>query len=90
MNIFTLLSFFAFICYVYLGIQSFRMDRRSALNRSMLYVCASLSIWALAYTFLYTAETAEAASHWYRFSLFGWGLHPFRVFIPVPHPHGVR
>ncbi len=76
MNLFSLMSFLACISYLYLGIRSYRADRNLPLNRSMLYVCISIAIWAFAYTFIYPAETAETCAWWYRFSLLGWGTIP--------------
>jgi len=76
MNILSLLSFTAFISYVYLGLRTWLRDRRSPLNRAMLIVCASIAIWALSYTFIYPSLGVETTVSWYRLSVIGWGTIP--------------
>ena len=72
MNAFSLLSFLSFMICVFLAGQVLRLDRRSRTNRVFVGLCASLGVWAFAYTFVYPATESETFWFWYRLSGIGW------------------
>ncbi|MDP2423173.1 MAG: PAS domain S-box protein [Bacteroidales bacterium] len=85
MNIIVLLVFFCFIAYLFLGISLYCSDRKSGVGRLFLAISVSLSIWAIAYTFMFSAPDSHDAMLWRRLSTFGWAglfsilLHFFLV-----------
>ena len=76
MNILSLVAFFAFIVYLFLGIYTYRLDRRSALNRIFALLCMDFALWAFAYTFFYSAPDKQTAWFWYHVSSPGWCFFP--------------
>lgn len=76
MNILSLLVFFAFIVYLYLGIYTYRLDPKSKLNRIFSLACIDFAIWAFVYTFFYSASDKETAWFWYKISSVGWCFFP--------------
>ena len=76
MNIVSILLFFSFMNYLYLGITTYRLDSKSHVNRLMLLVCLTFAIWAFAYFFMHATENRHAAFNWYAFSVFGWNMLP--------------
>jgi hypothetical protein len=76
MNILSLVAFFAFIVYLYLGIYTYRLDRRSSLNRIFALLCLNFALWAFAYTFFYSAPDKQTAWFWYHVSSPGWCFFP--------------
>jgi PAS domain S-box-containing protein len=72
MNIISLIVFFCFFVYLFLGIHVYRSDRRSLLNKLFLAISLSAGIWAFAYTFMLSAPDAETALFWRRISVIGW------------------
>jgi len=72
MNIYSLLSFFAFIVYLYLGIYALRLDKRGRLNRIFFLLALSFAIWAFSYTFLYPAKDKESCWFWFKIGSIGW------------------
>lgn len=76
MSILSLLSFFAFVVYLYLGIYALRLDPRSKLNRTFFVLILSYVVWAFAYTFFYSAPDEATCWFWYRVSTVGWCLFP--------------
>jgi len=86
MNILSLIVFFCFVVYIYLGVHVYRTDNKSVLNRLFLASMISAGIWALCYTFMLSAPDAERALFWRRLSTVGWTtiysffLHFFLVY----------
>lgn len=78
MNLLSFLHVFAFFSYLYLGIATFLLDKKSAVNRIMLLLCMFLAIWAMAYGFMHATAVREEAYNWHRVSAIGWNL-----FIPL-------
>ncbi|HEY9765278.1 MAG TPA: histidine kinase N-terminal 7TM domain-containing protein, partial [Chroococcales cyanobacterium] len=76
MSLFSLLSFFAFLVYLTLGIQVHRLDKKARLNGIFFALCLALAIWAFSTTFLFSAPNKETCWFWYRLSAFGWCLIP--------------
>lgn len=75
MNIFSLLSFGAFIVYIYLGLMVFNADKKAWLNRLFMLLCTSFAVWALAYTFIYVEKDPAVVNFWDKASAFGWCIY---------------
>ncbi|MGE5372576.1 MAG: ATP-binding protein [Solirubrobacterales bacterium] len=80
MNLFSLMSFFALLFYLYVGFYVIRSDSRSLANRVFLMLCFSFAIWAFAYTFIYPETDPATRWMWYRISALGWTTFPALVF----------
>ncbi|MBN2158392.1 MAG: SpoIIE family protein phosphatase [Spirochaetes bacterium] len=78
MNIFSLLLFFACFNYLYLGIITYRLDKKSMVNRVMLLLCISYTLWAFSFAFMHAAAGRYDAFAWYRISSVGWNM-----FVPL-------
>ncbi len=76
MNILSFLSFTVFILFVLLSIHCLKLNKRQPLNQFAFIECLTLSVWAFAYTFFYTAPTPDAAMYWHRFGFIGGSLFP--------------
>lgn len=76
MNIFTFLTFFSFVIYVYLSIYVFHLDRSSRLNRVFVFMTAALAWKSFAYIFFHSAQTSEECFFWYKLSACGWNILP--------------
>lgn len=75
MNILSLISFFNGYSFIILGIYILKLNRKEILNKLAALVNFCFAIWALAYTFFYTAPTVTSAMVWHRVSSFGWILY---------------
>lgn len=53
MNTMVIISIITFFIYLNIGIYSFRLDKRSSLNRMFLLWCLSMAMWSLGYSFVY-------------------------------------
>jgi diguanylate cyclase (GGDEF)-like protein/PAS domain S-box-containing protein len=73
-QIFSFLSFLAFIIYLRLGLQVYQADRQQRVNRLFLALTLSLAIWSLGYIFIYYHLDDATAQFWFwnKFSAFGW------------------
>jgi len=81
MNILALLSFFAFLVFMLIGITIYRAEPRSTLHRLFFGVCLSAAVWAFSYVFFLSAANVETATLWRRISAPGW------VFLFSLHLH---
>jgi diguanylate cyclase (GGDEF)-like protein/PAS domain S-box-containing protein len=72
LNVFSLLSFFASVVCIYLGIFAFRLDTKSKSNKVFLFLCISFAIWAFAYAFVYSAPNKDVLWFWFKASSIGW------------------
>jgi diguanylate cyclase (GGDEF)-like protein/PAS domain S-box-containing protein len=85
MNILSLISFFNAYSFSILGIYILKLNYKEKLNKLVASVNFCVAIWALAYTFFYTAPTVSSAMFWHRVSSLGWilvcafGTHGFLV-----------
>lgn len=68
----SMLSFFAFIVYLYVGIITFKLNKKSVINRLFLLLCISMAIWSFAYSFAYIAKDAMTFSIWNKIAAPGW------------------
>jgi diguanylate cyclase (GGDEF)-like protein/PAS domain S-box-containing protein len=69
-------SFSAFLIYLYMGIQVFRMDPSSRKNRWFLYFCLCFAVWSFAYVFVYPDHSKQVIWFWYKISALGWCSFP--------------
>ncbi|MBU3114254.1 diguanylate cyclase domain-containing protein [Clostridium lacusfryxellense] len=69
--LFTILCI-CFIFYLFLGVYSYRRDKRSKVNISFLFLCVSASLWSIGYAFMLISPNIENANIWKMISAFGW------------------
>lgn len=75
MNGLSLISFFNAYSFIILGIYILKLNPKETLNRLAALVNFCFAIWALAYTFFYTAPTIISAMICHRIGSFGWILY---------------
>jgi len=68
MNILSLISFFNAYSLILLGIYVLRLNHKETLNKLAASVYFCFAIWALPYTFFYTAPTGSSAMFWHKLS----------------------
>jgi len=69
--------FFTIICicfvfYLFLGIYSYRRDRRSKINKSFFALCILASLWAVGCAAMLVANNTKVANIWRIISALGW------------------
>jgi PAS domain S-box-containing protein len=79
MNIYSVLSFFAFLAYIGLGIFVLLHNKKAKLNWFFFLACVSLAIWSFCYSIHINADTKEMAILWRRFSAIGWAFMPVSI-----------
>lgn len=74
LNIYSILSSWAFLIYIYMGIYAFKADPKSRINR--LYLCLNmfLAFWSFCFIYYYSAGDAATSIFWYKLSAIGWTL----------------
>lgn len=84
MNVFSVLSLFALVVYVYIGLYTYKLDVKKEIKQLILCLCASLSIWSFSYAFVYVSDIDHG--FWIKLSAVGWctfsavALHTVLVF----------
>ena len=76
MNVFTFLTFFSFVIYVYLSIYVFFLDRTSRLNRVFVAMTSLLAWKSFAYIFFHSAQTTADCCYWFKMGVLGWSVLP--------------
>ncbi|MGV8982680.1 histidine kinase N-terminal 7TM domain-containing protein [Clostridium sp.] len=61
-----------FIFYLFLGIYSYRRDKKSKTNIIFFALCISVSLWAIGYAFMLISPNIEVANRWKIISALGW------------------
>lgn len=79
MNLVSLITFTAFIIYIFLAFFGLQMDFRSRLNRIFFGLCLACALWAFCIAFMFAATNHDMAWRWFRLSSPGWGLGPALV-----------
>lgn len=74
MNALSLISFFNAYSFIILGVYILKLNHKEILNKLAAIIDFCFAIWALAYTFFYTAPTVSSAMFWHRIGSFGWIL----------------
>lgn len=75
MIIFSFISIFAFMAYLYIGIYTFNLCKKSKINKLFLTWCISMAIWSFAYYFVYAVYPNENVWRqyiWMKISAIGW------------------
>ncbi len=70
------ISLIASIVYLYTGILTYRLDKKSKEYRLFLFWNVSLAIWAFTYSFAYTAVNVYEFGKWNKLSAMGWCTFP--------------
>lgn len=70
--IFSFAFFLTSILGLYWGIYVIRINPKERVNRAFLFLCISLSIWSLGFSFANSAPDFNSALFWRRFAAFGW------------------
>ncbi|GFP74174.1 diguanylate cyclase domain-containing protein [Clostridium fungisolvens] len=70
MNVKELLSFIAFIFYIYIGVYSFFNIKKNIESLLFLIICVSLAFWSFGYVYAY--GNVVNSDFWTRFSAIGW------------------
>lgn len=76
MNLVSLITFTAFIIYIFLAFFGLQMDSRSRLNRIFFCLCLACALWAFCIAFMFPAADNKTAWLWFRLSSPGWCLGP--------------
>lgn len=76
MKFLSAMSLIAFIFYLYVGITTYKLNKKSKECKIFLLLNISMAIWSLTYSFAYTAENIFVFSFWNKFSAIGWCLFP--------------
>ena len=76
MNIFSLLSLFAFFIYVSLAVYILSIDTKNKVNRLFFGVSVIFAFWAFSYSFMYEKQPIENLWAWYKLSAIGWAVIP--------------
>jgi two-component sensor histidine kinase len=76
MNVLSLLSVFVFLFYLQLGVFVLLKNHSSRINQIFFGLTLCFAIWAFAYIFVYSADTADEASFWDSIASFGYALFP--------------
>ncbi len=76
MNIFSLLSLFAFFIYVSLAVYILSIDTKNKINRLFFGVSVIFAFWAFSYAFMYEKQPIENVWNWYKLSAIGWAVVP--------------
>ncbi|MBU3181991.1 diguanylate cyclase domain-containing protein [Clostridium psychrophilum] len=69
--LFTILCI-CFIFYLFLGIYSYKRDKKSKINVTFLILCISASIWAMGYALMLISSNIKIANLWRIFAAIGW------------------
>jgi two-component sensor histidine kinase len=76
MNLLSLLSVFVFLLYMQLGVYVLFRNYSSRINQIFFGLTLCFAIWAFAYIFVYSADSADEASFWDMIASFGYALFP--------------
>ncbi len=83
MKLLSFLSMLASVIYLFVGFNTFRLNKKSREGILFLLLNIALAIWSFAYSFAYTAEDSYTFSYWNKLSAIGWCLFPALVLILV-------
>ena len=71
-SLFSLMFFVVSIISIYWGFYIIKLNPKEKINRSFLFVCISLSIWAFSFSFGNVARNTDVALFWRRVAAVGW------------------
>ena len=91
MKLIPILLLFACANYLYLGVATYRLDRRSPVNRLVLLLCCAFALWSFSFAFMNSSQEREIALLWYALSTIGWTLFsPITLHIALLISHNER
>ena len=61
-----------FIFYLFIGIYSYKRDKKSKVNVKFFILCISATLWSIGYAFMLISPSMEIASIWRMVSALGW------------------
>ncbi|HEY8805570.1 MAG TPA: histidine kinase N-terminal 7TM domain-containing protein, partial [Clostridium sp.] len=61
-----------FIFYLFLGIYSYKRDKKSKVNTTFLILCILASLWAIGYAFMLISPNIEISNIWRIVAAIGW------------------
>lgn len=70
MNILSAISIIACMLYLFIGMYTYLIEKKSSINRLFLAFCISMAIWSFSYAFVYV--TTEQQYIWMKLSAVGW------------------
>lgn len=76
MIVYSLLTFFSFVAYLYLAAYSYRSDKTSRLNGLFSLLCISFALWALSSTAINIVQGMAAQRFWVIIGAAGWCTFP--------------
>ncbi|WMJ87363.1 diguanylate cyclase [Anaerocolumna sp. MB42-C2] len=77
------LSTLATVIYLFVGFNTYKLNKKSRDGFLFLLLTLSLSVWSFAYSFAYTAESNLVFSVWMKVSAIGWCTFPTLVLFLV-------
>ncbi len=73
----SILFFIAFSIYLFIGLLVSEKLKNNPINTLFFFICLSLCVWSLGFSFSVSAPNEEVATFWKKFSAFGWiSLYP--------------
>lgn len=83
MKILSFLSTLASVIYLFVGLNTYRLNKKSREGILFLLLNVSLSIWSFTYSFAYAAEDMYEFLLWNKLSAIGWCFFPALVLLLV-------
>jgi diguanylate cyclase (GGDEF)-like protein/PAS domain S-box-containing protein len=83
MKLLSFLSTLSSVIYLYVGFNTFKLNKKSREGIIFLLLNVVLSIWAFTYSFVYIAEDKYTLSFWNKLSAVGWCFFPPIVLLLV-------
>lgn len=71
-SLFSALSLVSVFIYIYVGLYTYRQNKKSIIHKMFLLLCGSFAIWAFAYAFAYVSIDKHVFSLWNKISAIGW------------------
>ncbi|MGB8453902.1 MAG: diguanylate cyclase [Anaerocolumna sp.] len=81
MKLLSFLSTLASVIYLFVGFNTYRLNKKSREGILFLLLNIALSIWSFTYSFAYTAEDIYTFSFWNKLSAAGWCFFPALVLL---------
>lgn len=71
-SIFSLIFLLTALISIFLGLYIVKLNPKSNINKAFLFLCISLSLWSLGFSFANSAESLNESILWRRFAALGW------------------
>lgn len=66
------ISFSAFLVYLYFGIYVLRLNTKAKANQLFFFLCMAFAVWSLGRTLSFAAFDKDMSWFWYKFAALGW------------------